>query len=390
MKPKTDRLWHLALLICLATASASCRSADVYTDEGDRALNRNRPHSAISHYNHALALEPHNRRALVMRCIARRQKGDFDGAIDDCTRAIGIDPDSGTAYYARGMAREKKGDYDHALIDYGEALRIDPNDAGTYDARGIARDHKGDLAWAIEDFNNALRINPLDPGTYRDRGLAHEKNHQLELALEDYRKALSLAPAKWPDLSATQRAFDVVQSQVIESSRAAQRTAPVSARLPSAAIKKSPEALPTPAETPEEALSAEQHFARALSRQKSGDLDGAIADYTAALRLRPDWSDAYNNRGAAQTAKGNFDAAISDTSQALRIDDENENAYVNRGIARERKGNYAGAVADYSDALDVAPDDWKREDEIEKALKQVRARLNASLQTNRATAPRTP
>ena len=36
---------------------------------------------------------------------------------------------------------------------------------------------------------------------------------------------------------------------------------------------------------------------------KYGDMDGAIADFTAAIRLKPDYADAYNNNGVARWKK---------------------------------------------------------------------------------------
>src|SRR5262245_17305011 len=59
------------------------------------------------------------------------------------------------------------------------------------------------------------------------------------------------------------------------------------------------EAVKAPPPTQQE-LSAEQLFVRALGKQKSGDLDGAIEDYTEAIGLNPNYVEAYNNRGAAR------------------------------------------------------------------------------------------
>ena len=37
--------------------------------------------------------------------------------------------------------------------------------------------------------------------------------------------------------------------------------------------------------------------------QSKGDLDGAIADYSKAIQLRPNYADAYNYRGTAEQIK---------------------------------------------------------------------------------------
>jgi len=60
-------------------------------------------------------------------------------------------------------------------------------------------------------------------------------------------------------------------------------------------------------------------------------LDGAIADLTKAIELKPDFADAYNNRGIAKHAKGEgwptgdsrrtklLDGAIADLTKAIKL-----------------------------------------------------------------------
>src|SRR2546429_5742743 len=56
-----------------------------------------------------------------------------------------------------------------------------------------------------------------------------------------------------------------------------------------------------------------------------GDYDRAIQDYDQAIRLKPDYPTAFNNRGDAYHAKGDYDRAIQDYDQdravvvALRV-----------------------------------------------------------------------
>ena len=50
-----------------------------------------------------------------------------------------------------------------------------------------------------------------------------------------------------------------------------------------------------------------------------GDYDLAIADYTQAIRLEPNFTAAYTNRGDAYVHKGDYDRAITDYESALQI-----------------------------------------------------------------------
>jgi Flp pilus assembly protein TadD len=52
---------------------------------------------------------------------------------------------------------------------------------------------------------------------------------------------------------------------------------------------------------------------------KKGDLDKAIADYTEAIRLRPQYAKAYYNRGTAYREKGMNSEAEADFVQAKKL-----------------------------------------------------------------------
>lgn len=66
-----------------------------------------------------------------------------------------------------------------------------------------------------------------------------------------------------------------------------------------------------------------------------GELDRAIADYTEAIRLKPDHAIAHYDRGIVWQQKGELDRAIADFSEAIRLkpyDTLAVYAYVNRGL----------------------------------------------------------
>ena len=81
-----------------------------------------------------------------------------------------------------------------------------------------------------------------------------------------------------------------------------------------------------------------------------GDYDQAIADYTEAIRLNPEYAEAYCNRGVAYWEKGNDDKAIADFTEAIRLNPEYARAYQNRGVAYGKKGENSKAKSDYDQA----------------------------------------
>ena len=102
---------------------------------------------------------------------------------------------------------------------------------------------------------------------------------------------------------------------------------------------------------------ADAYNNRGIAKKAKGDLDGAIADYTKAIELKPDDADAYINRGDAKKAKGDLDGAIADYTKAIELKPDDAEAYVNRGDAKKAKGDLDGAIADYTKAIELKPDD---------------------------------
>jgi tetratricopeptide (TPR) repeat protein len=94
---------------------------------------------------------------------------------------------------------------------------------------------------------------------------------------------------------------------------------------------------------------------RGIAYRYKGDNDRAIADYTDAIRLNSINALAYYNRGLAYYYKGDYDRAIGDYTDAIRLNPNDVNAYYNRGIAYKNKGDNDRAIGDYTDAIRLNP-----------------------------------
>jgi tetratricopeptide (TPR) repeat protein len=101
---------------------------------------------------------------------------------------------------------------------------------------------------------------------------------------------------------------------------------------------------------------AEAFYNRGNARKTKGDLDGAIADYDEAIRLQPDIPQAFHNRGLARRAQGDLDGAIADYDEAIRLKPDHAGAFVNRASARADIGDLDGRLADYNQAIRLRPE----------------------------------
>jgi len=92
--------------------------------------------------------------------VENLMNGNYNKAIEDCTRVLKIDPNSAVTYVIRARAYYELGDIDRAIADSTQAIRRDRENIGAYSIRGAAYGKKGDMDRAIADWKAILKINP--------------------------------------------------------------------------------------------------------------------------------------------------------------------------------------------------------------------------------------
>ena len=96
---------------------------------------------------------------------------------------------------------------------------------------------------------------------------------------------------------------------------------------------------------------------RAFAFAVKGQFARALEDYDEAIRLAPNDSELFNNRGNVHRFNGDVDRALADLDQAIRLDPNNGRAYNNRGVAYRQKGDHTRAIADFTAAIRLLPND---------------------------------
>src|SRR6478609_5663870 len=109
------------------------------------------------------------------------------------------------------------------------------------------------------------------------------------------------------------------------------------------ATKKQQAAADTAPTVQEKELTAQQWFERGFDTK---DLDEKVRFYGQAILLKPDYADAFNNRGFARQNKGDLDGALQDYNEAIRLKPDYANAFYNRSRLRQTKGDPEGALQD--------------------------------------------
>jgi tetratricopeptide (TPR) repeat protein len=248
--------------------------------------------------------EPQDAAAYSRRGTAFAARRDFQHAIADLTRACELAPDEPNYFYERAIARRDSGQPIPALADFDQAIKLKFDHVPALAARAELRLQNGDAVAAVEDLDAA------------GRAAAKEADVRFRLGLDYQHADLMAQSAAQYDLWIAAHADD--------------------ARLGAAL--------------------ANTCWAKALLGQ---DLKTALSDCNSALRRfgqKNDGSAAILiSRGVVRLRLGDYDKSIADFDAALALRPNGAWSLYGRGIAKLRRGRTAEGGADMSAAAAVTP-----------------------------------
>ena len=105
-----------------------------------------------------------------------------------------------------------------------------------------------------------------------------------------------------------------------------------------------------------QSISAETHLRWGYAKYRLDQYQAAIADYDAAIGLKPDFAPAYYFRGTVKRSLGQYKEAIEDYDTAIDLKNDFAFAYYFRGTIRGDLGEHFIAIQDYNKAIDAKPD----------------------------------
>jgi tetratricopeptide (TPR) repeat protein len=317
----------------------------------------------IAEHTAALEIDPHQVTVFVNRGTAYARQGELDKAIADYTRALELQPDA-ALYRRRALAHARKRALDEAIADYTESLRLEPRNAEAHANRGLVYAQKNDHEHALADYNEALRQNPRDPILLFNRGNTHYARGDHNLALADYTEVIRLDSRNlWAH--SNRGKLHVLRGDyaraVADFTRVLQLDPNnIHALCDRAAAYSAMHQHEHAVADYSTALGLQPGITlyndRGLEHVALGNLDAALADFTQAIALGPDFPGPYLLRANAFADKGEFDKAFADFSEAIRLDPEYSGGWFDRGNLHLRRGNLDEALADYTRVLDLESD----------------------------------
>ncbi len=241
--------------------------------------------------------EPKDAAGYKRRAAAFVARRDFAHAIADDTRAIELEPNDPNHLFDRAMARLGDRQPVLAMADLDQCLKLKPDHLDALMARGRLRLAAKDIAGAKTDFDAAIAINPA---TIAFIGEIYIGFLQFEPSIAMYDRLIAAAP----------KDFDMAT-----------------------------------------ALN-NRCWARALWGK---ELDKALTDCDAALKLKPAMAGARDSRGLVHLRLGQFSDAIDDYDAALKRNPKVAWSLYGRGVAELKSGKTAEGAADLKAAEDAQP-----------------------------------
>jgi tetratricopeptide (TPR) repeat protein len=260
---------------------------------------------------------------------------------------------------------------DRAACHRGAGIALD--DAG--------RDPGSHFADAVSDFTKAIELDPAEADLWGGRAevrrrmgkaLGRDGIPVLDQAIADYAQAIKLQP--------TVRFFN--ERGIAHNVRAGALQALGKDPIPEwqSATDDFTAALGIEDDAVVRANRADMYWKLAdVNQDVLANLDRAIADYGAALKLRPAYARAWKERGVSYRYKGNaqaaagqdpaasYRAAVADFSEAIKLTPGDTWAWNGRGLALyewavhlhkasgDPAANYQSAAADLSEAIKLDP-----------------------------------
>jgi len=246
--------------------------------------------------------QPTDAAGFARRGAASDARHDYEAAIADLTRACELAPTESSHFYQRGMAHWHKGDADAALADFDQAIKLKPDNAEALIGRASLRaSRKAPAAEVTRDLEAAVSALPKQAEMHLQIGSLYDSVGQPAAAVSEYSKWIDSHPRD-----------NLLMAGALNS----------------------------------------RCWSRALAAK---ELEQALSDCNAALRMKPNTADFLDSRGLVHLRQNNYDKAIADYDAALHLEPKIAWSLYGRGLAKLHKGLTAEGEADIAAASALQP-----------------------------------
>ncbi|KAJ3161681.1 cytochrome c oxidase subunit 1 [Geranomyces michiganensis] len=277
----------------------------------------------VKEYSRAIHIAPYNHVLYLYRGKLLLNMGRMKEATYDFQTAFELNSEIAQTFMQRALVLSFQRKYAQIIEEFNKKSRLETiEDAQLFilvaKARISCKDHEG----ALKNLAEALKYNKREPEVYLLRGICYEKLRDWSNAIKEFTPCIHLNPA----FSKAYFHRGLCKLHLQDDQGILDLTK---------AIKLDPEYF-------------EAYITRASYYQTKGEYEPAIEDCTEALRVEPTSIRAYLLRGACHCKLLQFEIALADFGKAIAIDRTSHYAFYNRAVTYQLMHDYENAVKDYS------------------------------------------
>ena len=149
---------------------------------------------ALSLFEHALGLAPHNINILGAYCQVLRENGRTVEALNHFLRAMVADPRNAVLANAVGVCFQESGNRAKAAEYYLRAMTIAPSSAEAHNNLGVLLLDEKNSREAIPLLQQAIALDPTYSAAYNNLAISHRDQLEYYESIAAFRRALELKP----------------------------------------------------------------------------------------------------------------------------------------------------------------------------------------------------
>ncbi len=286
---------------------------------------------AIALYLNLLKQNPRRYHVLCRLGLCYIQTGQAQSAVEWLSKAISLAPADPAAYGLRGVALRAVGSHELALKDFDRTILLNPKAVDAYFNRANALRSAGRYNESIADYQRAHTLDPARLDIMNNLAGAYTQVGEWAMASDTFEKLL-----KRREMPDSYYNLGLVKCEL--------QLFPDALKCFEAAIRLKPDY-------------AEAYSSRGYALSRIGDYDEALRSCDKAVALNPRLADAHVNRGKFLSVLGRHEEAVLAFTEAVEINPRHGVAHYYRGLAHKRLLRYSEARSDFDRALAINPDD---------------------------------
>ena len=329
--------WTFVLFTALLLQAWGCGHNDATNNnETNGATPAATVDAELEALNQRIKDDPSNFQNYLDRAKYYGARQQYDLALADVSRALATDSTKGAIYDYRGQLKFLRQDIRGAYDDYSLCLTVEAQNTDCLLHKAEIDIILKNYDIAMKHINDALRVDERIAKGYYLKGRLYAASGDTSLSVSSYQTAIEVDPNYYDAYIEVGLLYAGKQHTLAEE-------------YYNSAIDLKPKSI--------EAWYNKAMFLQETGYKSPANYTRAFACYDTILKIDPKFSAANFNKGFIQLVYlRDYSKAISDFTEAIRLFPQYYQAYYNRGLAQEKLGRLKEAETDYREALAIKPD----------------------------------